>query len=92
VTTPCATRLPKASRIAVSYGNGRRARRVHTEENSPHQYVKLLASGDVDEILLDAIEDYVKRQKKRLGLNLPKGEPMDVTGLGAQFGSKKKDD
>jgi hypothetical protein len=26
----------------------------------------LLASGDVDEILLDAIEDYVKRQKKRL--------------------------
>jgi len=39
---------------------------VFTEENSPHQYVKLLASGDVDEILLDAIEDYVKRQKKRL--------------------------
>jgi hypothetical protein len=42
--------------------------------------------------LLDAIEDYVKRQKKRLGLNVRKGEPMDVTGLGAQFGNKKTDD
>lgn len=39
---------------------------VFTEENSPQQYVKLIATGEVDEILLDAIEDYVKRQKKRL--------------------------
>ena len=39
---------------------------VFTEENNPQQYVKLVASGDVDETLLDAIEDYVKRQKKRL--------------------------
>ena len=39
---------------------------VFTEENNPQQYVKLIASGDVDDTLLDAIEDYVKRQKKRL--------------------------
>jgi hypothetical protein len=39
---------------------------VFTEESTPLQYVKLVASGVVDESLLDAIEDYVKRQKKRL--------------------------
>jgi hypothetical protein len=39
---------------------------VFTEENSPHQYVKLIANGEIDEIPLDAIEDYVKRQKNRL--------------------------
>jgi hypothetical protein len=39
---------------------------VFTEENSPENYVKLVASGQVDATLLDAIEDYVKRQKKRL--------------------------
>ena len=39
---------------------------VFAEESNPLQYVKLVASGDVDESLLDAIEDYVKRQKKRL--------------------------
>jgi hypothetical protein len=26
------------------------------------------ASGDVDESLLDALQDYVRRQKKRLGI------------------------
>lgn len=41
---------------------------VFTEENNPQQYVKLVASGEVDDTLLDAIEDYVKRQKKRLGV------------------------
>jgi hypothetical protein len=30
--------------------------------------LKLIASGDVDETMLDALEDYVKRQKKQLGL------------------------
>jgi hypothetical protein len=28
-----------------------------------------LRNGDVDESMLDALEDYVKRQKKRLGLH-----------------------
>jgi hypothetical protein len=49
---------------------------VFIEESNPLQYVKLIASGDVDETLLDAIEDYVKRQKKRLGLTLPKGAKL----------------
>jgi hypothetical protein len=37
-----------------------------TEESNPQQYLKIVASGEVDETLLDALEDYVKRQKKRL--------------------------
>jgi hypothetical protein len=41
---------------------------VFTEETSPQQYVKLVASGDFDESLLDALQDFVKRQKKRLGI------------------------
>jgi hypothetical protein len=41
---------------------------VFTEESNPQQYVKLIVSGDVDEALLDALQDYVKRQKKRLGI------------------------
>jgi hypothetical protein len=28
----------------------------------------LVASGEVDETLLEALSDYVKRQRKRLGL------------------------
>jgi hypothetical protein len=39
---------------------------VFTEENSPQTYVKLIASGDVDDSLLEALEDYVKRQRKRI--------------------------
>ena len=35
--------------------------------SNPQQYVKLIVSGDVDEMLLDALRDYVKRQKKRFG-------------------------
>jgi hypothetical protein len=39
---------------------------VFTEETNPTNYVKLVASGDVDDSLLEALEDYVKRQRKRL--------------------------
>jgi hypothetical protein len=39
---------------------------VFTEESNPQNYLKLVASGDVDETTLEALEDYVKRQKKRL--------------------------
>jgi len=60
---------------------------VFTEESSPHQYVKLIANGEVDEILLDAIGDYVRRQKKRLGLYVPRhivtGEKPPGTILGS---------
>jgi hypothetical protein len=36
---------------------------VFTEEANPQQYVNLVVSGDVDETLLDALQDYVRRQK-----------------------------
>lgn len=39
---------------------------VFTEESDPQIYLKVVARGDVDDILLDALEDYVKRQRKRL--------------------------
>jgi hypothetical protein len=41
---------------------------VFTEESNPQNYLKLIASGDVDETMLEALQDYVKRQKKRLGI------------------------
>jgi hypothetical protein len=41
---------------------------VFTEESDPQNYLKLVASGEVDETMLEALEDYVKRQKKRLGV------------------------
>jgi hypothetical protein len=40
---------------------------VFAEEGLPNQYLKLIASGDVDDVLLEALEDFVKRQRKRLG-------------------------
>jgi hypothetical protein len=39
---------------------------VFTEESQPRQYLKLIASGDLDNFLLEALEDYVKRLRKRL--------------------------
>lgn len=47
---------------------------VFTEESNPQQYLKIIASGDVDETMLDALEDYVKRQKKRLASQPEKKE------------------
>lgn len=41
------------------------------EEGQPGQYLKLIASGDVDDTLLEALEDYVTRQRKRLGIAAP---------------------
>jgi hypothetical protein len=39
---------------------------VFTEGTNPQNYLKSVASGEVDETMLEAHEDYVKRQKKRL--------------------------
>jgi hypothetical protein len=44
---------------------------VFTEETNPQNYLKLVASGEVDETMLEALEDYVKRQKKRLKIEAP---------------------
>lgn len=39
---------------------------VFTEEGRPGQYLKLIASDDFDDTLLEALEDFIKRQRKRL--------------------------
>jgi len=44
---------------------------VFVEESGPDQYLKLVAAGQMDETLLEALEDYIKRQKKRLGNSPP---------------------
>lgn len=44
---------------------------VYREEGEPGQYLKLVASGDLDDFLLEAVEDFVKRQRKRLGIAKP---------------------
>jgi hypothetical protein len=58
---PAAPHLPQGK---VKLMDGERI--VFTEESNPQNYLKLVASGDVDETMLEALEDYVKRQKKRL--------------------------
>jgi hypothetical protein len=53
---------------------------VFTEETNPQNYLKLVASGEVDEVMLEALEDYVKRQKKRLApkVGLQAGYKIDL--------------
>jgi hypothetical protein len=78
---------PPLAKGKVAMMEGERV--VFTEETTPQTYVKLVASGDVDENLLEALEDYVKRQKKRLGIT-DVGKPVNVTGLGAKFSDQEK--
>jgi hypothetical protein len=40
---------------------------VFSEETGSEQYLKLVASGPLDDSLLEALEDYIRRQRKRLG-------------------------
>lgn len=42
-----------------------------TEEAQPGQYLKLVASGPLDDSMLEALEDFVKRQRKRLAAPQP---------------------
>jgi len=62
--SPSFTPPPPVGKVKIMDGE----RVVFTEESNPQSYLKLIASGDVDETMLEALEDYVKRQKKRLGL------------------------
>lgn len=64
--------LRKRAKVAVMEGE----RVVFTEETNPQNYLKLIASGDVDESMLEALEDFVRRQKKRLGID-PKKEAVN---------------
>ncbi len=41
---------------------------VFSEETGSDQYLKLVAAGPLDDSLLEALEDYIRRQRKRLGL------------------------
>jgi hypothetical protein len=56
------TTLPTQGKVNLMAGE----RIVFTEESNLQNYLKLVASGEVDETMLEALEDYVKRQKKRL--------------------------
>jgi hypothetical protein len=40
---------------------------IFVEEASAGQYLKLVATGQLDDNLLEALEDFTKRQRKRLG-------------------------
>jgi hypothetical protein len=41
---------------------------VFSEETGDEQSLKLVASGPLDDSLLEALEDYIRRQRKRLGI------------------------
>jgi hypothetical protein len=49
---------------------------VFVDEASPGRYLKVIASGELDAVLLEALEDFTKRRKKRL--------PGTVDAKGAQ--------
>lgn len=55
---------PPAPKGQVAVMTGERV--AFTEESQPGQYLKLIASGDFDDLMLEALEDFVKRQRKRL--------------------------
>jgi hypothetical protein len=54
------TTLPTQGKVNLLAGE----RIVFTEDSNPQNYLKLVASGEVDETMLEALEDYVKRQKR----------------------------
>lgn len=57
---------PVAPKGQVLVMDGERV--AFTEESQPGHYLKLIASGNVDDTMLEALEDYVKRQRKRLNV------------------------
>ena len=64
VVDPSASPPPAQESVKVIEGE----RVVFIEEADSQQYVKVIARGEVNESLLDALQDYVRRQKKRIGL------------------------
>jgi hypothetical protein len=55
---------PPSAGYGVRVMEGERV--IFSEELSADQYLKLVASGDMSEDLLEALEDFIKRQRKRL--------------------------
>jgi hypothetical protein len=70
--TPLPPPLVNQHRQQVKIMEGERI--AFTEEGQPGQYLKLIASGEVDDTMLEALEDFVKRQRKRLAIL---STPMD---------------
>jgi hypothetical protein len=58
---------------------------VFTEEGQPNQYLKLIASGDLDEGLLEALEDFAKRQRKRMALIARYSDPANMARRTAEI-------
>ncbi|HLY89782.1 MAG TPA: hypothetical protein VKQ27_12435 [Acetobacteraceae bacterium] len=51
---------------------------IFVEEVGAGQYLKLVATGQLDDSLLEALEDFTKRQRKRLGApSKPKDPPSE---------------
>jgi hypothetical protein len=64
VTLPAGS-MPRANSVSgVVVGQGERV--VFIEEGEPGQQIKLVAAGSLDEYMLDALENYIARQKRRL--------------------------
>lgn len=61
---------PPAPKGQVAVMEGERV--AFIEESHPGQYLKLIANGEVDDMMLEALEDFVKRQRKRLAAQAPK--------------------
>jgi len=52
--------------LNVQIGATSGERTVFVEEGEPGQHLRLVASGEITDYLLEALEDYVRRQRKRL--------------------------
>jgi hypothetical protein len=61
---PVATVPVATNQQGISVMDGERV--AFTEELQPGNYLKLIASGTLNDFLLEALEDFVKRQRKRL--------------------------
>ena len=57
---------------------------IFAHEIDPAHRVRVLASGEVDESLLDALDGYIKLHRKRLGLQRPLPQPSQEPGSGTE--------
>jgi hypothetical protein len=77
--SPPANPPPHVPQGKVKLMDGERV--VFTEESNPQNYLKLIASGDVDGTMLEALEDYVKRQKSALAFQPKRKRPPTEAAL-----------
>ncbi len=68
LTVPVARPLHQQVTGDVAVMSGERV--IFVDEVSPGRHLRVIASGEVDEELLDALEDFTKRRKKRLARSL----------------------